>query len=235
MKPSPQQQPLSSDTIQRLLNDPDLSPILNEMIAKAGVYTSLGYQQVLHQFLSSDAAKTKLHQWHEEENKQREQQQQQVKDKEAIRRPSLGLGIKRLTKSKSISFLFELLHDNTTSDDHAEPPSSSSASAASDSKSPKISTKYEQITSNESTASLSSTSTLNTSKRTSTASFMDSLSSLNLNFNLAEETNPKNNEGTATNSSRVRQRRRGSLNCPLRASRNHAEGASRIQYLEKMV
>jgi hypothetical protein len=183
MKQSRQQkqQPLSSNAIQRLLNDPDLSPLLKEMIAKAGVYTSAGYQQVLHQFLNSDAAKIKLNQWTEEDKKKQEQ------DEEAARKPGLGIGLKRLTLSKSFTSLFESSLDTS---DHNGVPSSKRAT-----------TQFERRISNKSIASISSStsSALNTSKSTSStiisSLFMDSLSSLNLNFNFAEETNP-NNEGS---------------------------------------
>lgn len=227
MKQSRQQkqQPLSSNAIQRLLNDPDLSPLLKEMIAKAGVYTSAGYQQVLHQFLNSDAAKIKLNQWTEEDKKKQEQDVRTKASEEAARKPGLGMGLKRLTRSKSFISLFESSLDTN---DHNGAPSFEATAPP-----------FERRISNESIASISSStsSVLNTSKRTSStitsSLFMDSLSSLNLNFNFAEETNPKNEGSSRVNHSS--RQRRGSLNCPLRASRNHAECASRIQVLEKMI
>jgi hypothetical protein len=217
-------QQLSSSTIQRLLNDPSLSPLLSEMIAKAGVYTQAGYQQVLHQFLSTETVQAKLQQWEWEEGEARAGDAQ-FNEEAANPRPSMSFGLSRLTKSKSFASLFDslavsetVINSNPTDADinsSAESPFEFNpcAQVTGDNNIDPLPTNHPPTSrriSNESLASLSSVT-----------------ASLNLNFNFKDEL-PKD-------TTRAKARRRGSLNDPLRASRNQAEAASRIQYLEKMI
>jgi hypothetical protein len=210
------------------------------MIAKAGVYTQAGYQQVLHQFLSTETVQAKLQQWEWEEGEARAGDAQ-FNEEAANPRPSMSFGLSRLTKSKSFASLFDslavsetVINSNPTDADinsSAESPFEFNpcAQVTGDNNIDPLPTNHPPTSrriSNESLASLSSVtaSTSSTSRR----SFMDSItSSLNLNFNFKDEL-PKD-------TTRAKARRRGSLNDPLRASRNQAEAASRIQYLEKMI
>jgi len=58
---------LSKSTIQRVLDDKELSQTLDDRVKQSGVCTSAGYQIVLRQFLSSDAVTAKVKQWEEDE------------------------------------------------------------------------------------------------------------------------------------------------------------------------
>lgn len=50
-------------TIQRLIQDEELSPIFDGMIKEAGASTQAGYKLVLNQFINSEAATSKIEQW----------------------------------------------------------------------------------------------------------------------------------------------------------------------------
>ena len=53
-------QRLDNSTIQRVLDDKELSGLLDEKVRDAGVHTSIGYSAVLRQFLASNEVSTKV-------------------------------------------------------------------------------------------------------------------------------------------------------------------------------
>ncbi|KAL3787661.1 hypothetical protein ACHAWO_009615 [Cyclotella atomus] len=68
-KPKHHSQRFDSSTIQRVLDDKELSEIFDDKLRGSGVHTSIGYSAVLRQFLASDEVISKVKEWEDEKVK----------------------------------------------------------------------------------------------------------------------------------------------------------------------
>lgn len=106
-------QKLSSDTVERVLNDKELSELLDERVKDAGVHTSIGYSAVLRQFLASDEVMVKVKKWEEEDIKE-----DKINDDNTTVSTAATSWIGGLTSS----FTTKLAFDEETLDSHAISP-----------------------------------------------------------------------------------------------------------------
>lgn len=224
------QHQLDPSTIQRLVQDDELSLILEDMISNTSISTQAGYKCVLNQFLCSEVVKAKAEEWaNEKEDKAKEKAVAKP-----LRRISVTEGLQRFARSSSLALELD-------SSDGVKTNNTDSTGYISS-----VPTKHGSISSFIRSNSTGTTSSVPSgrgsipsfigavhstgispvpTKRGSISSF---IGSFKINLNLDEEAEPRYQEEFFLGSSNLsaRPRRRTSY-CPTTSSKNHVGIANR--------